>query len=88
MLQINDDEFSLAGSSSHVFPASEISHFSVTGKGITLKLDENCLDPGLIYIRIPSYMAGFPVNGIPRHAEDKLGLNLIVIEAGELPKSV
>jgi alpha-galactosidase len=85
-LSVGEEEFALAGSSSHVFPASEILQFAVSGKGITINLDARTINPGLLFIRIPPNMAGFPVNGIPRPAEDKCGLNLLVIDEKELPR--
>lgn len=86
-LSVGGDEFSLAGSTAHVFPCSEISQFSLSAKGLTIALDEQVLDPGFVFVRIPQNMAGIPVNGVTHHTEDKCGLNLLILDERELPRT-
>ena len=60
-LKIGPD-FTIAGSTGHIFPGSEVAALEVAGETITLKLEEKFISEGYIYIKVPAD-GSYIVNG-------------------------
>lgn len=78
-LKIKGSDYELAGSTGHLFPASEIEAFKVENGDIKLQIDARFVNKGEIFIRIPVGKDGCKVNGEYIKAEKIENLNLVRI---------
>ena len=79
-LRIGDDAYAVAGSTEMLLPGSEIVDFNVTKDGIEYSVHPETVNPGLIYIKVPSHIKCCSVNGVRVEAEEKVDMNLLVLD--------
>ncbi len=79
-LQVGKDAYVVAGSTGQLLPGSEIVDFAVTQSGIHFSVHPDTRNKGLIYIKVPSHVSFCNVNGVQVEAEEKVDMNLLVIE--------
>lgn len=76
-LHIAENAPALAGSSGHIFPASEVETFKFMGKNFTVKLHPKAQRPNAVFVRVAK--AGtYHLNGAPAESKEVLpGVHLI-----------
>ena len=79
-LKVGDDAYEVAGSTGQLLPGSEIVGFRVTKEGIEYSVHPDTRNRGVIYVKVPSHISTCRVNGVPVEAEEKVDMNLLVIE--------
>ena len=80
LLQIEDSEYAIAGSSIHMFPGSEVCAFSVNNNEIEINVHAKLLKGGFIYIKIPHHFDTAKVNGVEYSAFRQNTINMVRIE--------
>lgn len=79
-LRISDDAYAVAGSTDMLLPGSEIVNFGVTKDGIEYSVHPETANPGLIYLKVPAHIKFCTVNGVRIAAEEKVGMNLLILD--------
>ena len=79
-LRVSTDAYAVAGSSGMLLPGSEIVDFNVTKAGIEYSLHPETVNPGLIYLKVPSHVKSCKVNGVRIQAEEKVDMNLLILQ--------
>lgn len=79
-LQVSGDAYAVAGSTGILLPGSEIEEFTVTKDGIDFSVHPETMNPGRIYLKVPAHIKSCTVNGIQTAAEEKVDMNLLVLE--------
>ncbi|MFW5711652.1 MAG: glycoside hydrolase family 36 protein [Spirochaetota bacterium] len=79
-LRVSRDAYAVAGSTDMLLPGSEIVDFNVTKDGIEYAVHPETVNPGLIYLKVPSHVKSCKVNGVRIQAEEKVDINLLVLQ--------
>ncbi len=81
-LSVPENAPSIAGSTGHLFPGSDVTRLKMDGRDIAIERDHRAMIPADIYVRVPSE-GSYTVNGRPVRAEEIVdGFYTIVIERG------
>ncbi|MFO7731280.1 MAG: alpha-galactosidase [Spirochaetia bacterium] len=79
-LHVRSDAYAVAGSTGQLLPGSELVDFQVTREGISYLIHPDTRNPGRIYLKVPSHIHTCRVNGVEVSAEEKIDMNLLVLE--------
>ncbi len=79
-LRVSNEAYAVAGSTDMLLPGSEIVDFNVTKDGIEYSIHPETVNPGLIYLKVPSHVKSCNVNGVRIQAEEKVDMNLLVLQ--------
>ena len=79
-LKVSSDAYAVAGSTGILLPGSEIEDFTVTKYGIEFSVHPETMNPGTIYLKVPAHLKSCTVNGVQLAAEEKIDMNLLVLD--------
>jgi alpha-galactosidase len=79
-LVVDNGPYAVAGSTGLLFPGSEVENFFFDQGTIRYEVNPQVRNPGLIYIKVPSFMRECEINGRLVRAEEKVDMNLLVVE--------
>src|SRR6056297_498626 len=79
-LHVGSDAYAVAGSTGQLLPGSELVGFQVTREGISYSIHPDTRNPGIIYMKVPSHIHVCRVNGVEVQVEEKVDMNLLVLE--------
>jgi len=77
LVDINDKEFQIIGSTGSIFAGSEVDKFLVENDNIIIEINKNLMNPTTIFIKIPSHLSGYKINNEFRESEDINGYKII-----------
>lgn len=77
LVDIDQKDFQIIGSSGHIFGGSEVDLFEVKGDNIILKINENFINPVEIFIKIASNCDGYKVNNSFFQSKEMNGYKII-----------
>jgi len=79
-LLVDNGPYAVAGSTGVLFPGSEVENFLFDQGSISYSVNPQVRNPGLIYIKVPSFLKECEINGRTVRAEEKVDMNLLVVE--------
>lgn len=79
-LVVDNGPYAVAGSTGLLFPGSEVENFLFDQGKIQYTVNPQVRSPGLIYIKVPSFLRECEINGRTIRAEEKVDMNLLVVE--------
>lgn len=79
-LHVGSAAYAVAGSTGQLLPGSELVDFEVTREGISYSIHPDTRNPGMIYLKVPSHIHTCRVNGVEVAAEEKVDMNLLVLD--------
>ena len=80
LLEINNSEYAIAGSSIHMFPGSEVTAFTFDKDELHIRVHDKLLKGGCIWIKIPHHFSKAKINGIEHNAFQQNTINMVRTE--------